>query len=71
MRQGDTLVFVEVRSRRGTRYGGAAASIDARKQEKLRRTAEHYLLRYPSLPPCRFDVVTLQDSSIDWIVNAF
>lgn len=71
MRQGDTLVFIEVRSRRSSRYGGAAASVDARKQLRLRRTAEQYLQRLRRVPPCRFDVVTLEGDRIDWITDAF
>lgn len=71
MRHGDTLVFVEVRSRASARFGGAAASVDLRKQQRLTRTAQHYLQRLPELPPCRFDVVTLDGGTIDWISNAF
>ena len=43
MRAGVTLVFVEVRSRSSRAFGGAAASIDARKQRKLIAAAQHYL----------------------------
>jgi putative endonuclease len=71
MREGETLVFVEVRSRSHRGFGGAAASIDQRKQDRLKRTAEHYLQRQRRMPPCRFDVVTLDgDTAIDWIINA-
>ncbi|RFA30313.1 YraN family protein [Alkalilimnicola ehrlichii] len=72
MEDGRTLVFVEVRSRSDARFGGAAASIDTRKQAKLRRTAEHYLQRLGKLPPCRFDVVAFEgDTGINWITDAF
>ncbi|HEV59188.1 MAG TPA: YraN family protein, partial [Phycisphaerales bacterium] len=72
MRDGATLVFVEVRLRRNPRYGGAAASIDYRKQQKLVATAQHYLLAHPHDGPARFDVVAMAGgSSIDWIRNAF
>ena len=43
VRDGNTLVFVEVRMRSSDRYGGAAASITAAKRAKLLRAARHYL----------------------------
>lgn len=73
---GETLVFVEVRYRKSARFGGAAASIDARKQQRLIHAAQVYLLKHPRLAnrPCRFDCVlldTLQSAQIDWIKDAF
>ena len=61
------LVFVEVRSRSSTRYGGAAASVGPVKQQRLWRTAEHYLMRYPHPPACRFDLVAMDGESLQWI----
>lgn len=54
-----TLVFVEVRLRGNQDFGGAAASIDAHKQAKLIRAAQHYLAGLSHVPPCRFDAVLL------------
>jgi putative endonuclease len=72
MRDGDTLVFVEVRQRTNPRFGGAAASVDFRKQHKLILTAEHYLQKHPHDGPVRIDVVAMaQENAIDWIRNAF
>ncbi len=72
MRERDgTLVFVEVRSRAGDAHGGAAASVDARKQERVVFAARHYLLRFAALPPCRFDVVAIDGAEVDWIRGAF
>lgn len=72
MRERDgTLVFVEVRSRRDRRHGGAAASIGAAKRARLRLAAQHYLLRLPALPPCRFDVVAIDGGQVEWIRGAF
>ena len=74
MRDGQTLVFVEVRARRSMAFGGAAASIDARKQLRLRRAAERYLqVTYGSrtLPPCRFDAVVFEGGRARWIRDAF
>jgi putative endonuclease len=72
MREPDgTLVFVEVRQRRGSGHGGAAASVGAVKQQRLLHAAQHYLLRYTSPPPCRFDVLALEGDGIEWLQAAF
>lgn len=74
LQDADTHVFVEVRLRRGTAFGGAAASIDARKQAKLIRAAQHYLSGLQRVPTCRFDAVLMQSTdgnNIEWIKNAF
>ena len=65
-----TLVFVEVRSRASNAFGGAGASIGAIKQRRIVFAARHYLLRMPVPPPCRFDVVLVQDS-VQWLKAAF
>lgn len=66
-----TLVFVEVRARRSASHGGAAASVGAWKQQRIVFAARHYLLRYASPPPCRFDVVAIDGGHIDWLRGAF
>jgi putative endonuclease len=66
-----TLLFVEVRARAGTSHGGAAASVTTAKQRRLVYAARHYLLRLASLPPCRFDVVSVDGERIDWLRGAF
>jgi putative endonuclease len=66
-----TLVFVEVRARRSAACGGAAASVGAAKQRRLRRAAEAFLMRWPVLPPCRFDVVTIEGGEVAWLRGAF
>lgn len=74
MRDGTTLVFVEVRMRANEFFGGAAASITPLKQAKLLRTARHYLSELNSEPPCRFDALLLAGANgekIEWIKNAF
>ena len=74
MRDGAALVFVEVRLRRSENFGGAAASIDARKQQRITRTAQQYLSALTRTPPCRFDVVLMDDvqgHNAQWIKNAF
>ena len=71
MRDGATLVFVEVRLRRSANFGGAAASIDAHKQQRIIRTAQQYLAGLAHIPPCRFDAVLMDDSGVEWLRNAF
>ncbi len=60
MRDGEHLVFVEVRFRKHRHYGSASETVGYHKQRKLIRTAQYYLLMHPNLDvPCRFDVVAL------------
>ena len=66
-----TLVFVEVRSRADVRHGGAAATVGALKQRRLVFAARHFLARLPTLPPCRFDVVSVEGDRIEWLRAAF
>lgn len=66
-----TLVFVEVRARAGLQAGGAAASVTAAKRQRLAYAAQHYLMRLPSLPPCRFDVVAIDGERLQWLRAAF
>ncbi len=74
MRDGEVLVFVEVRLRSSARFGGAAASIDSKKQQRIVRTAQCYLVGISPIPPCRFDAVLMDDAdghNVQWIRNAF
>ena len=72
LRDRETLVFAEVRQRSRNDFGGAAASIDTHKQQRLILTAQHYLASLPNIPPCRFDALLLDAAdSIEWIKNAF
>lgn len=69
MRDGATLVFVEVRQRASSTQGGAAASITPAKIRRLVCAAQVYLLRLPVTPPCRFDVVAIDGEQIEWLQN--
>lgn len=79
MRDGGTLVFVEVRYRRRRDFGTAAESVGRAKQRKLWRCAQYYLMsrRLSDHPPCRFDVLGITEEGcsrepvFDWIRNAF
>jgi len=63
LHDGNTLVFAEVRLRNSLNFGGAAASIDLRKQRKLICTAQHYLASLANIPPCRFDALLMKMSN--------
>lgn len=68
-----TLVFVEVRLRKNTQFGGAGSSITPQKMQKLILTAQHYLQLYGE-QPCRFDAILMHSTdakSIEWVRNAF
>ena len=71
MRDGETIVFVEVRMRASSSFGGAHESIDARKQRKILKAARHYISVLGKIPDCRFDAVLLNGDTIEWIPNAF
>lgn len=77
MKDGKTLVFIEVRLRSNPKFGSAAASITWQKQQKLIITAQHYLQEYASQHAdiaCRFDAILMDKAdvnSIEWLRNAF
>ncbi|MDR5901393.1 YraN family protein [Halomonas icarae] len=75
MRDGDTLVFVEVRHRADIRHGHPLETITATKQRRLIRAARFYLQNNRLSCPCRFDVVAVTglppELDIQWVVNAF
>ena len=72
-RHGDELIIVEVRKRSSEKFGGAAASVDFRKQAKLRRAAALLLQQRKDLAALRvrFDVVAIGPTGIEWIKHAF
>lgn len=77
MRDDQYLVFVEVRYRRNQHYGGAAASVDRRKQKRIIHAAEYFIQKHPRLEfdETRFDVVAVSGSTakfrMEWIPDAF
>ena len=77
-RDHDVLVIAEVRTRSSDRYGGAAASVDPRKQQRLIRTASQLLQQRKDLAQLRvrFDVVVVSEMEagcgrVEWIRHAF
>lgn len=74
MKDGEYLVFVEVRYRENNEFGGALASITPSKQRKFHRAAEFYLIKHfkNSPPACRIDAVGIEgENEIEWVKNAF
>lgn len=75
MRDGEAVVFVEVRYREDSGFGGAAASVTPAKQRRIMLAARHFLAGNPrySQFPCRYDVLAIQSAgqTIQWIKGAF
>jgi putative endonuclease len=60
-RDGATLVFVEVKARRGRAFGDAAEAVTWQKQRRIVRLAYEYVMQHHLTgSPCRFDVVSIQ-----------
>jgi putative endonuclease len=74
-RTNGTLVIAEVRCRARTDFGGAAASVTPRKQQRIVRASRHLLAHQPGLArlPVRFDVLVVQPDggAIEWLRAAF
>jgi len=77
MKDGNYIVFVEVRFRSRNNYGGGICSVTRHKQKKIIKTAKLYLQKkklYYNYP-CRFDVISIsyEDNKKNyiWIKNAF
>ena len=73
VRRGQRVVFVEVKERGGTSWGGAVEAVDAEKQRRIRQAAEVWLRTRPELRECvkSFDVVAVGSRRIDRIARAF
>ena len=70
VRDGPTLVFVEVRQRAAGAPVDAATSIGPAKIRRIVRAAQVYLQRLSQTPPCRIDVVAIDGNNMQWIRNA-
>jgi len=70
-KDGDEIVFVEVRARASKDFGGAAASVDGAKRRKLIRAAALWLQARGWDGACRFDVVALDAGRIEHLPAAF
>lgn len=72
-KDGDYLVFIEVKYRRDEDKGNPFEAVSGGKQQRIRNTARYYLYqhRYREETPCRFDVIGILAREIRWIKNAF
>jgi putative endonuclease len=73
--EGNTLVFVEVKTRTDDSFGHPFEAVDFRKKEKLRKVALSYLKQCKKELPSRFDVLSIEmdrgKSRIEHIIDAF
>jgi putative endonuclease len=79
VKQGNTLIFVEVRYRQASTFGSAVESVTRAKQARIVHCARHYLMRHPNLSGCdlRFDIIGICQNGnsrgyqVEWLDNAF
>ena len=70
LRDGEFLVFVEVRQRAPGSPVSALESIGPAKARRVVRAAQVYLQGLPRVPPCRIDVVAIDGATLQWLPNA-
>lgn len=70
-RDGETLVFVEVKVRLGRSHGSALSAVDARKRKQLRSLAADFLQFVPAGTKARFDVLAIDGERISHFRGAF
>ncbi len=72
-RDGNTLVFIEVKYRKNASSGHPEEAVGISKQRTISKVAQHYMLykKYPLSTSVRFDVVAIEGEDIRWHRNAF
>ena len=71
-KEGEYLVFIEVKTRSSDEYGQPSEAVNFKKQEKYFKVSLEYLQKNKLLnAPCRFDVVEITDGKINIIKDAF
>ena len=75
-RDGETMVFVEVKARDSREFGDAAEAVTPWKQRRIARLAAEYIARHHLVDrPCRFDVVSIHfdegRATLEVFQNAF
>ncbi len=73
VRRGRAIVFVEVKSKSGDRFGDPFEMVTEEKQRRLRRAAEAWLAAHPEYVglEARFDVVSLRGARLERLADAF
>ncbi len=70
-KDGDTLVFVEVKRRRSKSHGAAASAVGSPKQKKIIRASVSYMRKISHEGPVRFDVIAIDGNAVNHIPGAF
>lgn len=74
-KDGDVLVFIEVKARAADTYGAPFEAVTQRKREKIRKVALSYIRRFKKEVPTRFDVISISMKevcpSLEYIQDAF
>ncbi len=69
---GETLAFVEVKTRLNDDFGAPSEAVTLKKQEKYFKVATEYLVREKFTDAvCRFDVIEIENGQINHIIDAF
>lgn len=71
VKDGDFLVFTEVKYRSSVRSGFPEEAVDAKKRRRIRNSASLYLAGRSMDIPCRFDIISILGNEIRWIKDAF
>ena len=78
MKDGDCIVFVEVKYRKNNHFGGAISAVTVKKQQKIIKTAAFFLQQQKLNEyntACRFDIVAIEgdinNPNTQWLKNAF
>ena len=71
MRDKQYWVFVEVKFRSSTQFGGALNALSAAQISRIRKAAEQYLQTHKINAPCRFDVIAINGQDIQWLQGCF
>ena len=70
-RDGDCIVFAEVKYRKNNVCGDALSAVGYTKQKKICRCAQVYCMYHPQITSIRYDVIGITDTRIEWIKDAF
>ena len=72
-RDGEYLVFFEVKLRTGKTKGSASEAVTFAKQKQICKVAAYYMYehKFKADTPVRFDVIAIDGDEITWYKNAF
>lgn len=71
-KDGDTVAFIEVKTRVDDSFGSPASAVDEKKRFKYGKVATEYLIREKLTDAsCRFDVIEIENGEINHIIDAF